>query len=312
MLTSQHAVPDPNPLYDPQRQWLRLREAIAPEDQAPLEDAFRLALHVHARQWRKTAAGAPRVPYTVHPIRVARIMAEEWNRKQFPALALALLHDILEDCAAEEQQKNSDEIERIAGPEVCEAVWTLTRPRLPEPVPEETKNRRDADYFHAVRSAPEWVRLVKCADRVDNLRDARVWGELEFWERYSSQTIGWHLFLARETAPIAEVALFKALVEGERALHGQVPLWADGHLIDPTAARMIPEHVARLYGAIGLALQGDVLIIGLSRSDTPQTLTNIRLTLRTNGKHIEEIRSLSISEEALQDALNAGLYGRLA
>lgn len=312
MLTSNLSVPDPNPLYDPHKQWSRLCDVIAPADREPLEDAFRLALRVHARQWRKTRGGTMPVPYVVHPVRVARILAEEWKQNQFPTMALGLLHDVLEDGLPDKLQEHADEIERIAGPEVCKAVWTLTKPRLPTPVPAETQDRRDSDYFHALRNAPEWVRLVKCADRVDNLRDARAWGELEFWERYSSETIGWHMFLARETAPIAEVALFKALVEGERALHGQVPIWADGHLIDPAAAALIPEHIARLYGAIGLALQGQTLIIGLSRPEVDQTLANIRLTLRPGKKRVSNLAVLPISEEALQDALNAGLYGRLA
>ena len=309
MLPIHPLLSDAGVLYDPHQQWARLSDRIRDEDREQLGNAFRLALRAHAMQWRKTAQDAPPIPYIVHPVRVACVLALEWNVDAPDALATALLHDVLEDCPPDRQLEYSDEIERISGTQVARAVWALTKPSLPQAVPAETKARRDAEYFRVVRTADSWVRLVKCADRVDNLRDALLWGDRAFWAKYSSETIGWHLFLARETEPIAEVALFKVLVDGERQLNGRVPVWADGHLIDPAAARCVPEHIARNYGIIGLAGRGDTLVIGTVRTLDQESLADIRRAINANGQSFQSIEPIDISAGALQDALAANLFG---
>lgn len=289
----------PLPLRDPDALWNHLRERAEPEGEEALFAAYRIAARAHKGQSRRARADGERVPYLTHPLRVALILTDEWDRRDAKTLATALLHDVIEDALPEFQQ----EIEAAMGKEISNAVWTLTKPRLPQPCPEDTRAARDARYFSALRHAAEWIRLVKCADRVDNLRDARALGDPGFWARYSSETIGWHLVLARETAPIAEVALFKAIVEGERDIRGRVPVWADGRLIDPIAAAAIPEHVARLNNVIGLALRGDTLLVGAldpTRSGVAQTLGII-----THKK----IELVPITPDALRDAQTANLYG---
>ena len=216
--------------------------------------------------------------------------------------ATALLHDAIRYGPPH----IAPDIERAVGKRIEKAVWTLTKPRLPEPCPEDTRAARDARYFSSLRHAPKWIRLIKCADRVDNLRDARLWGDQEFWARFSSETIGWHLVLARETAPIAEVALFAALVEGERQLRGRVPVWADGRIIDPGAASLIPEHIARHHRVIGLAVRGETLgRSGLRALDDTQAIRAVAVTTQ------KQIEPVAVTAEAIDDALAAGLYGRL-
>lgn len=296
-------IHDASVINDPQIQWERLSARVPREGREILEPAYFLAGRVHYGQFRKANADTAPVPYIVHPLRVARILVEEWQRTDWKILTAALLHDTLEDAPKSLKNVLEKEIERVEGREVREAVYTLTKPLLPEPAPADVKAARDARYFSHLRAAPEWVRLIKCADRVDNLRDARAWGNANFWARYCSETIGWHLYLARETAPIAEVALFRELVAGEREIRGRVPVWADGHLIDPVAAALIPEHIARDYRAIGLALRGETLVVGLNSEMETRTLEALRLI---TGKTIEP---LALSADALRDALNAGLYG---
>lgn len=301
---------EPSAHNDPDAQWRLLLPFIKKQDHEVLEDSYLLASRAHADQRRRSVEGASPVPFIVHPIRVALILAREWSISDRDTLAAALLHDVIEDSPPSVQTAMANEVEEAAGRTVCDAVWTLSKPYLPRDVPAETKARRDADYFRGVRTAAEWVRLIKCADRVDNLRDALRWGDRQFWARYTSETVGWHLLLARETAPIAEVALFKVIVEGERAINGRVPVWADGHLIDPAAARRAPENVARQYRIVGLARRGSTLVIGSDQTLEPNTLEAIRLRLNETGN--EEIRSLEampISQQALRDAFAAGLYG---
>ncbi len=293
-------TPDTYETKDVHSHWQSLRERIDPSARAGLQQAFEIAERVHRGQVRKTKDSAP-VPYITHPLRVATLLLEEWERGEIETLATALLHDVIEDYQPpESRERLTQEIRTAFGKEVERAVWTLTKP---EPGPMEVKSARDARYFSELRKSPEWVRLVKCADRVDNLRDAKAWGDLNFWARYSSESIGWHLFLAHETAPIAEVALFQALVDGERTLRGRVPIWVDGHIVDRAAAELLPEHVARHYGAVGLAIQGDALYVGLLNPADLPTIQALSLMTRMR------VLPITISPEALQDALAAGLYG---
>lgn len=287
---------------DISEQWLAVRALVTDEAQPALEAAYRLAGEAHADQFRHGPPTEPRQPYLLHPLRVARICGEEWEQRDLATLQTCLMHDILEDCPLTQRRSFEKRLLAVAGPEVFRAIETLTKPA---PAPAEVKDARDARYFSQLRNAPVWVRLVKCADRVDNLRDAKLWGDPAFWSRYSSETIGWHLFLARETAPIAEVALFKALVDGERAIRGRVPVWADGHLIDPYAASLVPEHIARLYHVIGLAVQGTALFLGLRDSSDIQTIEAVRLVTQ------KDIVPIAISQETIDDALTAGLFGTL-
>ena len=295
-------------MYDPRWQWSQLHAQLTPGDHEPLLAAFEFAARIHHNQWRKTASGKPPVPYMVHPVRVARILLEEWGLRDRKIIATALLHDVLEDCHVSQRDETARQVIQIVGQEVFEAVDALTKSPLPPDVPEDTKNRREANYFRVIRGAEAWVRLVKCADRVDNLRDARSWGQVDFWVKYKSETIGWHLYLARETAPIAEVALFKALVDGERALNGRVPIWADGNMIDPNAAEMVPEHIALCYNVIGLAKQGKRLIVGVGDLNFVPEIT---LALHSSLHPIDEVLPVKISQEAVDDALKAGMFGRI-
>ncbi len=267
-----------------------------------VETAFTLAERVHRGQVRKTSGDRP-VPYIAHPLRVALILLDEWKHAEVETIVTALLHDVIEDCALPESREHlTQEIRMAFGNDVERAVWTLTKP---QPGPTEVRYARDARYFSELRKAPEWVRLVKCADRVDNLRDACAWGNRDFWTRYSSETIGWHLFLARETAPLAEASLFQALVAGERTIRGRFPIWVDGHLVDPTAAECIPEHIARRYGVVGLALQGETLYVGMRDVADEATLRDLALVTR------QRILPVLLSRDALHDALAAGLYSAL-
>ena len=114
--------------------------------------------------------------------------------------------------------------------------------------------------------------------------------------------MGWHLFLARETAPMAEAMFFRALVNGARQFSGSVPVWVDGHRLDPAAVNMVPEHVARHYELVGVARRGLTLIVGTVESLSSAHLADIRLAVNANGHNVQTVEPLEISPGALRDA----------
>ena len=128
-----------------------------------VEAAFRLAALAHAGQTRSDGP-----PYLVHPLAAARIVLEEWGQRDADLVCAALLHDALEDGPppGEGGQGGGAAIEAACGPRVRALVELLTK----QPVPAGgDKAARDAAYFAGL-GADAGARLVKAADRLDNVR----------------------------------------------------------------------------------------------------------------------------------------------
>ena len=140
-------------MYDPRWQWSQLNSELTPGDHDPLLAAFELAARIHHNQWRKTAQGKPAAPYMVHPVRVARILLEEWGLRDRKVIATALLHDVLEDCPVSQRDETARQVAQIAGQEVFQAVDALTKSPLPPDVPEERVKALRKAFLDAVRSA---------------------------------------------------------------------------------------------------------------------------------------------------------------
>lgn len=127
--------------------------------------AFRLATRAHERQQRSTGE-----PYVVHPLAVARLLVEEWGVDDADLVVAALLHDTVEDAP---EVVSLELIGDSFGPGARELVDLLTKARPAGDGPE-AKAARDASYFARLAAGPVGARLVKAADRVDNLRDVLV------------------------------------------------------------------------------------------------------------------------------------------
>ncbi len=294
----------------PNEVWEWLETHLPKETTAFLRTAYSLAQKYHEGKTRFCSPDIDPPPYVVHPLRVARILAEEWNQKDANLLATAILHDAFDDTLITERSETETELRGVMGSEVFEAVHLLTKPYLPSTQMTDVRFERDARYFKVLFEAPRWVRIIKLADRTDNLRDACQSADLEVWARYSQDTIGWHLYLARNTSAVAEVALFKALIDGERTLHGRTPVWADGRLVDPIAAQLIPEKIARSLGIFGLALRGDLFIVGIRKRTSLSHQDNVKeVLLNLEGVPYSQLHLVSISDEAIQDVHNSKLFG---
>jgi len=103
-------------------------------------------------------------PYVLHPLRVASMLVEEMDVRDFKTLCVALLHDAVEDSA----MVTLDEIAAECSPAIAELVRVLTKP----PKQGRTHAEINSVYFPRIAQFPdETVRYVKLADRLDNVRD---------------------------------------------------------------------------------------------------------------------------------------------
>ena len=94
-----------------------LPKTNASEDLNRIERAFLVAYRSHKGQTRKTGE-----PYILHPIAVARIVAEEMKLDDSVSIASALLHDVVEDT-----QTSLGDIEKEFGAVLAKIVDGLTK-----------------------------------------------------------------------------------------------------------------------------------------------------------------------------------------
>jgi SAM-dependent methyltransferase len=159
-----------SPANDPAALWGQLRESLAQhqlDEHAPrLEQAFELAAAAHQGQTR-----AEGLPYLIHPVRVCRILLEEWRVQDPDVLAAALLHDVVEDSAI-----TLDGLQEQFGEPVRALVDLLTKPALAKG---EEKSARDDAYWARLGESDNEASLIKGADRLDNVRSllASGWPE---------------------------------------------------------------------------------------------------------------------------------------
>jgi len=127
-------------------------------------DSLIYAAEKHFSGLRK---GTEKTPYIIHPIRVASSLL--WEAKVYDpqVLAAALLHDVVEDTGTK-----FGEITQKFGPQISSLVKELS-----DEMNEETGEkiftklvRKEKEIDHA-SSLTSQARLIKLADKLDNLRD---------------------------------------------------------------------------------------------------------------------------------------------
>ena len=134
-----------------------MSERETPEDIARLRAAFEFAREAHRPQKRKSGE-----PYIIHPVNVARIVAEELELGADPVIA-AFLHDVVEDTPY-----TIDDIRERFGDEVAFLVGVLTKEKKDKYV-----QSKQVDNFRQILASMQYdVRalLIKLADRLHNMR----------------------------------------------------------------------------------------------------------------------------------------------
>ena len=127
------------------------------EDIARIRDAFEYAREAHKPQRRKSGE-----PYIIHPVNVARIVAEELELGADPVIA-AFLHDVVEDTPY-----TIDDIRSRFGDEVAFLVGVVTKQKKDNYV-----HSKQIDNFRQILASMQYdVRalLIKLADRLHNMR----------------------------------------------------------------------------------------------------------------------------------------------
>ncbi len=134
-------------------------------------EAILFAAQAHYGQCRK----GTKIPYIVHPLNTAKILIETGCPED--VVAAAVLHDTVEDTPA-----SLEDIRRRFGETVARIVEGAS-----EPDKEKPWEQRKEHTIEFLRSAPEAVLLVSCADKIENLEAIREdlgrVGE-ELWSRF--------------------------------------------------------------------------------------------------------------------------------
>ncbi|MHB8637629.1 MAG: HD domain-containing protein [Fimbriimonadaceae bacterium] len=152
---------------------------------ARLHAALEFAVRAHAGQDRE---GHAPPPYVCHPVEVMLSLRYTGGVTDEDLLVVALLHDTLEATPA-----TTSEVSVAFGPRVGALVQELTRA---EPADDETAGMKKDEIWRlragmllaeVERMSPD-AQAVKLADRLSNVREARIAKSPEKFERYLGQT----------------------------------------------------------------------------------------------------------------------------
>ncbi len=193
ILTAMNVLdPQQKPIFDSFEEMMsHLAVRLSEADCVRIRQAFHFAAEAHAGQTRKTGE-----PYIMHPVAVARIVAEEFLMDANSIVA-AFLHDVVEDTS-----RTVDDIRQHFGDDVAFLVKVVTKPKgKPEPGMEQ--NKQENNFRQLLDSLQHDIRavLVKLADRLHNMRtlgsmqpvkQMKIGGETDYFYAPFANRLGLH------------------------------------------------------------------------------------------------------------------------
>ena len=126
---------------------------VPSDNQLVLTEAFDFA-----RGLNYTHPGLTPSAYLAHPVRVMDLVVRLFGNVNLQAAVLALLHNVYEVSRVTEV-----EVSERFGAEIAGAIAVLTVDRS------DTSPESVARYYAQLEASPEWVRVVKVCDKLDNL-----------------------------------------------------------------------------------------------------------------------------------------------
>ena len=201
------------------------QRGIEPSELARIEDAFEFAREAHSGQKRKSGE-----PYIVHPVAVARVVAEELQLGVNPIIA-AFLHDVVEDTP-----HTLDEVKARYGADVAYLVRVVTKKKGHQAA----ASKQVANFKQMLDSLHHDIRaiLIKLADRLHNMRtldsmqpdkQMKIAGETDYFYAPLANRLGLYgirreleNLSLRYRCPLEYQELEKALAEDKKANEEQL------------------------------------------------------------------------------------------
>lgn len=139
----------------------RLSRRLSAEDVERIEQAYSLAREAHMEQKRKSGE-----PYIMHPVAVAKIVAEELRLGANPIIA-AFLHDVVEDTPY-----TIEDIRDRFGDDVAFLVDVVTKKKKKPALSPAGSSSQIDNYKQMLNSLHYDIRalLIKLSDRLHNMR----------------------------------------------------------------------------------------------------------------------------------------------
>lgn len=165
-----------------------MKPRVSPKELHQIEYAFKIAKEGHSKQQRKSGE-----PYILHPLAVARIVAEDMQLGTSAVIA-ALLHDLVEDT-----EYKIDFVEREFGSDVAYLVKVVTKQKK-----EHYEFTKQVDNFKQMLDSVNYdirALLVKLADRLHNMRtlasmkpekQLKIAGETDFFYGPLANRLGFY------------------------------------------------------------------------------------------------------------------------
>lgn len=142
-----------------------------------LDDCLDLAFKYHKKQYRKSFNGL--IPYISHPIEVYKTLVTAGITDE-NILCAALLHDVIEECRGNESEESlAQKIQEELHFNMCKA-YDKDIVSVMGMVSALTYNKElctKEQYIKGFKTASEPVFLIKCADRICNVRDFKLTDE---------------------------------------------------------------------------------------------------------------------------------------
>ncbi len=155
------------------------------------EEILLKAMNYAAEKHRNQRRKGDDSPYINHPVRVAYILTSVGNVNNINTIAAALLHDTIEDTDA-----TMDDLRQIFGAAIANIVSEVTDDKsLPK------RARKEQQILYAAeKSGP--AKLVKIADKLDNLRDLQCVSPKGWSEERIKGYYAWSLAVVKQTTSI--------------------------------------------------------------------------------------------------------------
>lgn len=136
-----------------------------------IEKALKAAAKAHEKQYRKGSD----IPYVTHPIAVGMILMKAGYSDEL--VAAGILHDTVEDT-----DLTLEDIEHLFGKSIAGIVKGCS-----EPDKSLTWEQRKEHTIEYLKTAPEKIRVVACADKLHNIQsiasDIEQFGD-HIWEKF--------------------------------------------------------------------------------------------------------------------------------